>query len=139
MMKKLNFFIFSMFIFVIFCVSFTGNAISQESESLEVAEGAICLDVIDLECTGADTNFPANVGKLYCITKITGAKGASQVTHVWYYGQTERARIVLDVRSKSWRTYSSKIIQSHETGDWHIDVLGPKDEFLKVIQFEIGP
>ena len=138
-MKKLRFFALNMFISVTICVFFPGNAMSQESENLEVTEGAVCLDVVDLECTGVDTNFPANVGKLYCITKITGVKGANKVTHVWYYGHTERARIVLDVRSTSWRTYSSKIIQTHETGDWHIDVLGPKDEFLKVIQFEIGP
>ena len=138
-MKKLSFFAFSMFISITICAFFVGNAISQELERLEVTEGAVCLDVVDLECTGADTNFPANVGKLYCITKITGAKGASKATHVWYYGHTERARIALDIRSASWRTYSSKIIQAHETGDWHIDVLGPEDEFLKVIQFEIGP
>ena len=138
-MKKLSFFALSMFISVTICAFFAGNAISQESERLEVTEGAVCLDVVDLECTGADTSFPANVGKLYCITKITGAKGAGKITHVWYYGHTERARIALDIRSASWRTYSSKIIQTHETGDWHIDVLGPEDEFLKVIQFEIGP
>lgn len=138
-MKKLSFFVLSMFISFTICAFFSGNAMSQESEHLEVTKGAVCLDVVDLECTGADTNFPASVGKLYCITKIIGAKGASKVTHVWYYGHTERARIALDIRSASWRTYSSKIIQTHETGDWHIDVLGPEDEFLKVIQFEIGP
>jgi hypothetical protein len=138
-MKKPSFFALSMFISITICTFFVGNAISQELERLEVTEGAVCLDVVDLECTGADTNFPANVGKLYCITKIAGAKGASKATHVWYYGHTERARIALDIRSASWRTYSSKIIQAHETGDWHIDVLGPEDEFLKVIQFEIGP
>jgi hypothetical protein len=138
-MKKLSFFAFSMFISVTICAFFPGNAMSQESERLEVTEGEVCLDVVDRECTGAETNFPSNVGKLYCLTKITGAKGASKATHVWYYGHTERARIALDIRSAGWRTYSSKIIQAHETGDWHIDVLGPEDEFLKVIQFEIGP
>ena len=82
-MKKLSFFALSMLISVSICALFAGNAMSQESERSEVTEGAVCLDVVDLECTGADTNFPANVGKLYCITKITGAKGASKVTQVW--------------------------------------------------------
>ncbi len=138
-MKKLSFFAFNVFISVTLCIFFAGNVLSQEAGALQVADSAVCLDVVDLECTGADTNFPANVGKLYCITKITGAKGVSKVTHVWYYGHTERARIALDIRSANWRTYSSKITQAHETGDWHIDVLGPEGEFLKVIQFEIGP
>jgi hypothetical protein len=138
-MRKLTYFNLSFLFSIILCIFLTGNAMSQETERLEVAEGAVCLDVINLECVNTHTNFPANVGKLYCLTRINGAKAASQVTHVWYYGHTERARIALDVRAASWRTYSSKIIQAHETGDWHIDVLGPEGEFLKVIQFEIGP
>ena len=138
-MKRLSFFALSMFLSVTICISFAGNALSQETEQLQVTDDAVCLDIVDRECTGADTNFPANVGKIYCLTKITGANSATQITHVWYYGQTERARITLSVRAASWRTYSSKIIQTHETGDWHIDVMGPNDEILKVIQFEIGP
>ena len=138
-MKKLSCFVLVLLISITLCVFLAGNAMSQETERLEVAEGAVCLDVVNLECVDTHTSFPANVGKLYCLTRINGAKAASQVTHVWYYGHTERARVDLEIRAASWRTYSSKIIQAHETGDWHIDVLGPEGEFLKVIQFEIGP
>jgi hypothetical protein len=138
-MKRLSFFALSIFLSVTICISFAGNVFSQETEQLQVTDSAICLDIVDRECTGTDTNFPASVGKLYCLTKIVGANNPTQITHVWYYGHTERARITLGVRSVNWRTYSSKLIQVHEIGDWHIDVLGPKDEFLKVIQFEIGP
>ena len=138
-MKKLSCFVLILLISITLCGFLAGNAMSQETERLEVAEGAVCLDVVNLECVDTHTSFPANVGKLYCLTRINGAKAASQVTHVWYYGHTERARVDLEIRAASWRTYSSKIIQAHETGDWHIDVLGPEGEFLKVIQFEIGP
>ena len=138
-MRRLSCFALILLISITLCGFLAGNAMSQETERLEVAEGAVCLDVVNLECVDAHTSFPANVGKLYCHTKINGAKGASQITHVWYYGHTERARVDLDIRAASWRTYSSKIVQAHETGDWHIDVLGPEGEFLKVIQFEIGP
>jgi hypothetical protein len=138
-MKKLSLFVISLFFSITMCGFLAGTALSQEKEQLEMAEGAVCLDVVNLECVDAHANFPANVGKLYCLTKINGAKGASQITHVWYYGHTERARITLDIRSAGWRTFSSKIIQAHETGDWHIDVLGPDGEFIEVIQFEIGP
>lgn len=138
-MKKFTYFVLNLLISIAMCGFLAGTALSQETEKLEMAEGVVCLDVVHLECVDAHANFPANVGKLYCLTKINGAKGASQITHVWYYGHTERARITLDIRSASWRTYSSKIIQAHETGDWHIDVLGPEGEFIEVIQFEIGP
>jgi hypothetical protein len=59
------------------------------------------------------------------------------VTHVWYFGETERARVGLDVRSGSWRTFSSKIVQPYEIGDWHVDVLGEDGQLLMVIPFEV--
>jgi hypothetical protein len=37
----------------------------------------------------------------------------------------------------NFRTYSTKIIQPHEIGDWHVDVLGPGDKLLKTVKFEI--
>jgi hypothetical protein len=66
-----------------------------------------------------------------------GAQNNTHVTHVWYFGETERARVGLDVRSGSWRTNSSKIIQHHEIGDWHVDVLGEDGQLLMVIPFEV--
>jgi hypothetical protein len=112
---------------------------AQQAASLEVAMGAICRDVINREPVDVGTSFEASVGKLYCLTKITGAVGPTEITHVWYFGNTERARVSLDVNAASWRTYSSKIIQAHEVGAWHVDVLGPADELLQTFDFTITP
>ncbi|MFO7740047.1 MAG: DUF2914 domain-containing protein [Desulfatiglandaceae bacterium] len=136
-----NFFMIALnFVLLSVAISFFArHAISQETAALEVADAAVCLEVVNRECVGMNTVFPSNVGKLFCLTRINGAKGPGQVTHVWYFGQTERARIALNIQNTSWRTYSSKIIQSHEIGDWHIDVLGLEGELLKIIRFEIVP
>jgi hypothetical protein len=112
---------------------------AQQAASLEVAMGAICRDVINREPVDVGTSFEASVGKLYCLTKITGAVGPTEITHVWYFGNTERARVSLDVNAASWRTYSSKIIQAHEVGAWHVDVLGPGGELLQAFDFTITP
>jgi hypothetical protein len=130
---------FNFVLLITFLFTFLENAMSQETGVLEVADAAVCLNVIDRQCVGTNTVFPANVEKLFCLTRINGAEGSTEVTHVWYFGQTERARVPLNIQTKSWRTYSSKIIQSHEIGDWHIDVLGPQGQFLKVIPFEVVP
>jgi len=106
---------------------------------IEVAEGAICRDVVDLEPVGVGNSFTAAVGKLYCFTKIAGALSPIEISHVWYFGDTERAKIDLAVRSSSWRTFSSKRTQSHEIGDWHMDVLGPEGEVLRTLRFKITP
>jgi hypothetical protein len=110
---------------------------AQEAPSLEVGVAAISQDVVDREPVDAGISFSASVGTLYCFTKIAGAQTPTQITHVWYYGGTERARVDLDVNSDNWRTWSSKIIQAHEVGSWRVDVLDSEGTVLKELRFEI--
>lgn len=120
-------------------LSLTVTSKAQVSAPLEVTAASICRDVVNRQPIGAGESFEASVGKLYCFTKITGAQNPIEITHVWYYGDTIRAKVTLSVRSFSWRTYSSKKIQAHEIGDWHVDVLGPNGEVLHTLQFKITP
>jgi hypothetical protein len=110
---------------------------AQEAPALEVAVAAICQDVVEREPVDAGISFPASVGTLYCFTKITGAQSPTQITHVWYYGPDELARVDLDINSSSWRTWSSKIIQAHGVGSWRVAVLDAAGTVLKELQFEI--
>jgi hypothetical protein len=112
-------------------------AVAQDAPSLEVAVAAICQDVVDREPVDAGVSFSASVGTLYCFTKITGAQDATKISHVWYFGAEERARVELDVNSDNWRTWSSKIIQEHEIGSWRVDILDAAGTVLKELQFEI--
>ncbi|MDY6844699.1 MAG: DUF2914 domain-containing protein, partial [Thermodesulfobacteriota bacterium] len=91
----------------LFNMTFLASVHAQESLSLTVENGAICLDVINREIIDAGTSFSVSVGKLYCFTRIVGAHNPTSVTHVWNYGETERARVTLEVNSANWRTYSS--------------------------------
>lgn len=109
----------------------------QESVSLKVDVAVICRNIVDREPADAGSSFEATVGKLYCFTKIIDAQPPVEITHVWYFGETERGRVALQVGSASWRTWSSKTIQANEVGTWHVDVLGPDGQVLKTIQFEI--
>ena len=72
-------------------------------------------------------------------TKVTAAQSPTQITHVWYFYGTERARVGLAVNSVSWRTYSSKIIQPHEMGAWSVDVLDANGKVLRTLEFEVRP
>lgn len=110
---------------------------AQEAGKLEVVASAICQDVIDREAVDVGTSFPNSVTRLYCFTKIVGAEMPTEVLHVWSYGDVERARVSLPVKAASWRTYSSKVIQSHEVGSWRVDVLDTSGNLLETINFEI--
>jgi len=117
----------------------TATIDAQEAVSLKVADAVICKDVVDRTPVDAGNSFRASVGKLYCFTRITGAQEPTRITHVWYFGNTRWAWVSLKVGSASWRTYSSKAIQPHQVGSWHVDVLGPDGELLRTLEFEITP
>jgi hypothetical protein len=93
--------------------------------------------VQEREPVDAGTEFEATVGKLFCYTKIVGAQMPIEITHVWYHGETEMARVNLPVEAASWRTWSTKNIWDQWTGDWHVDVIGPNGEVLKTLEFKI--
>ena len=104
---------------------------------LNIARMEICRDVLNREPQEAGESFGVAVGKLYCFTKIVGAQEPIEITHAWYFGENEKARVNLSVRSSSWRTYSSKNIQNDEVGEWRVDVLGPDGKVLKTQTFNI--
>jgi len=112
---------------------------AQEASSLEVAAAAICSDIVDREPVDIGNSFEASLGKVYCFTTIISAHSPTEITHVWYFGDTERARVNLAINAYSWRTHSSKKIQRHEIGDWHVDILGPEGKMIKTLQFKITP
>jgi hypothetical protein len=110
---------------------------AQDLSDLAVEYGAVCEDVVNREVVAASTSFPSSIEKLYCFTKITGATEPTNITHVWYYGETERARVVLAVKSSIWRTYSSKLIQPGEVGMWRVDVIDSGGRVLETYRFDI--
>jgi hypothetical protein len=114
-------------------------ATAQQPSELEVARAVICRTVVDREPVDPGTTFTVLEGKLYCFTQIVGAQDPVAIAHVWHFADTERARVELPVRGMRWRTFSSKIIQDHEIGQWRVDVLGPGDEVLHVLYFEVTP
>ncbi len=115
----------------------TMNAVAQETGSITVESAAVCENIVDREPGNTGTSFAVTVEKLFFFTKIIGAENPVEITHVWYFGDTERARVILPVKALAWRTYSSKILQAQEIGAWHVAVLGPTGEVLDTVQFEV--
>ena len=76
---------------------FTPSVLSQSADTLDVEDAVICRNVVDRKAVNSGTSFSSSVGKLYCYNKILGAKTKTHVTHVWYHGNVERARITLPV------------------------------------------
>jgi hypothetical protein len=107
------------------------------AQTLNVAEGVITTRIVHHQPASQSQSYPASVGKLYCFTRITGAKGDTTITHVWYHDGKEMARVNLPVHSSNWRTWSSKHILPGWTGKWKVEVLDAQGNLLKTIPFTL--
>lgn len=114
----------------------TTSAAAAAQESDVSVEAAVARDVVDRMPAETGTAFPANVGKLFLWTKITGAAEGT-ISHVWIHGQDETA-VELRVGGSPWRTWSSRQIKPEWTGEWRIEVRNEAGEVLETIAFTIG-
>jgi len=104
---------------------------------VSVEEAVICIDVVDRTPVEPGYVFDASVGRLYCFTKITGAKEEATIKHIWYRGEKMLHEQVLPVKSASWRTWSSKTIMPEWKGNWMVDVAAHDGAVLKTLLFEL--
>lgn len=111
--------------------------VSVLAETMEVAKSAVCENVVNREVVSKGSSFSASVGKLYCYSKIANIQSHTEVIHAWYFGDAQRARVTLNVNPPAWRTYSSKVIQDHEIGNWRVEILDPSGNLLETVRFDI--
>jgi len=121
--------------FMVFCMA--GPAMASD---LTLIDSGICTGVVNHAAANIGDVFSKDIGKLICFTRVVGPylEGSeSSIQHVWYYQDTERARVTLAVKSSNWGTYSSKLIQPFEIGDWRVEVKDSNGETIDVYQFYI--
>ncbi|GAB4376178.1 MAG: DUF2914 domain-containing protein [Calditrichia bacterium] len=114
-----------------------GMVVAQEAPKMIVEEMKVCTAVTDREPVGVDSVFFNQVEQIYCFTKISGAADPVTVEHVWYYGEKEMARVPLEIKAESWRTWSSKRIVEGWVGDWRVDVVLPDGQVLASKSFVV--
>lgn len=107
-------------------------------QALTVEEFQFGTAVENREIVNPDSSFSADVGQVYCFTRITGAESETSVTHIWYLDGVEMATVELPVRGPNWRTWSSKTIFSDWTGEWSVDLLDEEGNLLMTKTFTVG-
>ena len=104
---------------------------------LKVVDGTITSAIVNQMPVDKIESYRADFGKLYCFTRIVGAQGDSEITHVWYFQENELARVTLPVRSSDWRTYSSKRFLPQWAGEWSVVVLDSEQNEIATIPFRL--
>ncbi|MCK4503399.1 MAG: DUF2914 domain-containing protein [Desulfuromonadales bacterium] len=104
---------------------------------LQVVDGTITTAIKQQMPVDKIELYRADFGKLYCFTRIVGADTNTEVTHVWYYQDSEMARVTLSVGSGDWRTYSSKRFLPQWAGAWRVVVLADDGNEIATIPFTL--
>lgn len=110
---------------------------AQVKPDLEVTEIFLGTGVENREAIGVDTIFSADVGKLYCWTKITGATTETQISHNWYYQDQEVVKIDIMVKYPSYRCWSIKTIYPEMKGNWRVDIVDAEGDTIGSISFTV--
>lgn len=109
----------------------------QEENKIGVVMAVICKEVKDLSPVCESEVFPADVKKLYCFTRVTGANKKNKIKHIWYYQDKKLADITLSIKSPDFRTYSRKKIKPYQKGKWRVEVMGLDGINLATLNFTI--
>lgn len=125
-------------LFVLFILLLTGQSVvAVAEEAVEVQEMVFCTGVEDREPVGTDTTFLSTVEVVYCFTRLSSSVDTTTIAHVWYYNDEEMARVELNVKAKTWRTWSSKRIVQEWTGKWRVDVVSESGTVLQSKEFDV--
>lgn len=123
------------FLFIISIIPSGGPAVADTG--LSVDEAAIALGIEDRTPVGSSESFSADVGKVYCYTRISGGQTGDYVRHVWYYEDREMAQVELSIGTPLFRTYSSKNILPSWTGQWKVEIVALDGTVLDTLSFTI--
>ncbi len=123
-------------LFILICtIAITGSFSFSYATDLMVADGVITTAIKEQMPVDSIESYRADFGKLFCFTRIVGAQGDTEVTHVWYYQENEIARVTLPVKSADWRTYSSKRFLPQWSGNWRVVILDGELNEIATIPF----
>lgn len=104
---------------------------------LRVEKTVIAVEIHNRDPFGVATVFPGGAGHLYCHSLVLGAGEATEIHHVWFWGEQKMADVPLAVRPGRYRTYSSKRLLPQWTGEWRVEVRGPAGELLSTAAFNV--
>lgn len=71
----------------------------------------------------------AAIPQLALYSEVKGLNGQT-IEHRWYYEGKLMTRIKLPVKLDYWRTYSRKVFDSSQKGEWRVEILDPQQNLL---------
>jgi hypothetical protein len=110
--------------------------LAAQEASTATVEVAIARNVVDRMPVDTGSTFPADVGRLACWTRVTGAAGTT-IQHVWIHGDQEFP-VSLKIGGSPWRVWSTKEIPPEWAGEWRVEVRDSAGTVLATARATVG-
>ena len=123
--------------FIFMLVLLPSVLFAQNQSGIQVENIAVCTSVENRQPIGTDSVFTADIGKLYCFSKLKSETDTSEISHVWFYQDKQMAKIDLTMKAKSWRTWSYKTILPSWKGNWRVEVQDSNGNVISSIPFKV--
>lgn len=111
---------------------------AQPPAAIEIIREVVAAGVSNREPVDPGQVFDPSLGRIYYFTEVHAADPPTEITHVWYYGDREMARVPLTVEGPKWRTWSSKEILPDWTGEWKVEAVSDQGIVLASQSFSLG-
>jgi len=80
-----------------------------------------------------------SVKALYCFTRFTAPPDTdTTIKQLWYLNDEVVGEYELPVKGARWRTYSKKVLEKGQSGDWRCDAVDNDGTVLKSVSFKIN-
>lgn len=107
------------------------------AQDAPTVEAVVASGVEEMMPVGEANQFPADVGRVFLWTRVTGATG-TDIMHVWIHPDGNEFPVTLEIAGSPWRTWSSKTIPPEWAGEWRVLVRDSAGNVLATEAFTVG-
>ncbi len=109
----------------------------EDNPGFTVTRMVVAESIEDREPAGIAETFSADTEKVYCFIEAKDIAADTTVSFVWYFDETEMARIDLPIKKGGrWRTYTSKKLAGLK-GDWRVELEDADGSLVDLVEFEV--
>ena len=118
-------------------LSFFSPASSMDDPVFIINRMVMCGKIADKEPVASGDTFSAVTEKVYCFLEAREIEDDTTVSFVWYFENTEMARVSLPLeKGMRWRTYSSKKLAGLK-GNWKVELQEYSGVVLNTVYFQV--
>ena len=108
-----------------------------EAPGFTISRAVVGTGVEDREPVGVADTFSAATEKVYCFLEATRIEKDTEVSLVWFHGETEMLKFSLPLQmGPRWRTYAYKNLTGLK-GDWKVEIKDASGALVKEVTFKV--